>query len=146
MPRIAINRSVDAPAATVWRLLADFADVSWIPVAGRVDVHGVGVGMSRSIHGGRDVPVVETLTHLDERGMQLGYSISENPLPVRRFEALVEVRPEVDASKATVTWNVDYDPIGSTENDAVAARESIEAVYEMMAGWLADAAAAGGRT
>lgn len=146
MPQIAISKGVDAPAAAVWTLLADFADVSWIPVAGQVDIDGAGVGMSRSIHGSGDVPVVETLTHLDEQRMELGYSIAQNPLPVLRFEALVEVRPGVDATTATVTWNVDYDPAGPSDDDAEAARQSIEAVYGMMAGWLADAAATRGRT
>ena len=146
MPHIAISKGVDAPAAAVWKLLADFADVSWIPVAAHVDVDGVGVGMSRSIRGGGDVPVVETLTQLDESRMRLGYSITQNPLPVSRFDALVEVRPDADAARATITWNVDYDPVGPTEDDAAAARQSIESVYGMMAGWLADAAAAQGAT
>ncbi len=142
MPRIVITKEVDAPAPAVWALLADFADVSWIPVAGRVDVDGAGIGMSRSIHGSGDRPVIETLTHLDQDRMLLGYSIADNPLPVSRFDALVSVRP-ADAG-ASITWEVDYDPADPTESDA--ARDAVEAVYEMMAGWLADATAARYRT
>jgi hypothetical protein len=48
------------------------------------------------------------------------------------------VRPTGDAA-TTVTWSVDYDPVGTAEADQTAAREAIEAVYGMMAGWLADA-------
>ena len=141
MPRIAITKEVDASAAAVWTLLADFADVSWIPVAGQVDVVGEGIGMSRSIHGSSGRPVVETLTHLDPERRELGYRIADNPLPVNRFEALVTVQSRPGPG-SEVTWNVDYEPSGSTDADAQATRQAIEAVYGMMAGWLADAAAA----
>lgn len=140
MPQIAITREVDASAAEVWAVLADFADVSWIPVAGRVDIAGEGIGMSRSIHGSGEKPVVETLTRLDPERRELGYRIADNPLPVSRFEALVSVG-RGPGSGSEVTWNVDYEPSGSTDADAHAARQAIEAVYGMMAGWLADAAA-----
>lgn len=140
MPRIAITKEVDASAAAVWTLLADFADVSWIPVAGQVDVVGEGIGMSRSIHGSGERPVVETLTHLDPERREIGYRIVDNPLPVSRFEALVTVQSRPGPG-SEVTWNVDYEPSGSTDADAQATRQAIEAVYGMMAGWLADAAA-----
>lgn len=170
MPRIAVVKGVDAPAGTVWELVSDFADVSWIPVIDDVDVDGEGLGMTRTIHGSGDQPILETLTHRDDEQMELGYSITNSPLPVTRFEALVTVRPAPDGTGSDITWDVDYDPQGSDpqasatqdsgpqdsgtqdggtqdsdEAAAVAARESIEAVYGMMAGWLADAATQRGR-
>lgn len=138
MPHLAISKRVDAIPTTVWAIVADFADVNWIPIAGVVEVEGEGVGMRRLIHGSGTAPVAETLTSLNPDRMELGYSIANNPLPVERFDALVSVRPAGDAA-TTVTWNVDYEPAGTTEADEVAAREAIEAVYGMMAGWLADA-------
>ena len=96
--------------------------------------------MSRSIHGSGERPVVETLTHLDPERRELGYRIVDNPLPVSRFEALVTVQSRPGPG-SEVTWNVDYEPSGSTDADAQATRQAIEAVYGMMAGWLADAAA-----
>lgn len=138
MPQLVITKQVDAIPATVWAILADFADVNWIPVAGLVEIEGEGIGMRRLIHGGGAKPVAETLTSLNPDRMELGYSIADNPLPVTRFDALVSVRPAGDAA-TTLTWNVDYDPAGTTEADQTAAREAIEAVYGMMAGWLADA-------
>ena len=160
MPRIAVVKGVDAPAGTVWGLLSDFADVSWIPVIEHVDVDGDGLGMTRTIHGSGDQPILETLTHRDDEQMELGYSITNSPFPVTRFEALVTVRPAADGTGADITWHVDYDPQdsdpqdsnpqdsdqqGSDDTAAVSARESIEAVYGMMAGWLADAATQRGR-
>lgn len=142
MPRIAIVKEVDAPSTTVWELLADFGDVSWIPVAGRVDVEGEGIGMRRAIYGAGDQPAVETLTLLDHDGMQLGYTIADVPLPVARFEALVSV--ESAQAGAVLTFDVDYDPLSPAQTDVDSARQAVEAVYGMIAGWLADAAAARG--
>jgi len=139
MARIAIVEEVDAPAAAVWALLADFADVSWIPVAKRVEIAGEGIGMTRSIYGGGDVPAVETLTLLDHDERRLGYTIADIPLPASRFEALVSVTTA--ETGAAVRFDVDYDPLGPTDSDADAARQAVEAVYGMIAGWLADAAA-----
>ncbi|PQD98442.1 hypothetical protein CYL16_22220 [Mycobacterium sp. EPG1] len=143
MPRIAITKDVDAQAADVWALLEDFADISWIPVAGHVEIDGAGIGMRRSIHGTGETPVVETLTLLEPERMRIGYTIADNPLPVSRFDALVTVRPAPSGSPtgSEITWEVDYDPAGPTDSDAVAAREAVEAVYGLMAQWLADGAA-----
>jgi len=71
--------------------------------------------------------------------------IAHSPLPVNRFEALVTVQPAAGGARSDITWNVDYDPQDSDEAAAMAAREAIEAVYGMMAGWLADAATQRGR-
>lgn len=150
MPRIAVVKRVDAPAETVWELLRDFADVSWIPVIDGAEIDGQGLGMTRTIAGSGDRPILETLTHRDDERMELGYSIMHSPLPVNRFEALVTVGPAAGRTGADITWEVDYDPQTgdpqtSTEAAAAAARDAIEAVYGMMAGWLADAATQRGR-
>ena len=141
MPHLVITKHIDAIPATVWAIVAEFGDVDWIPVAGLVEVEGEGIGMRRLIHGSGSTPVAETLTSLKPDRMELGYSIADNPLPVDRFDAVVSVRPAGD-SASTVTWDVDYDPTGTSEADQAAAHEAIEAVYEMMAGWLADASSA----
>ena len=141
MPELTVSTQIAAPAETVWAILADFGDVSWIPVAGRVEVDGDGPGMSRAIYGSGDSPAIETMTSTDPDTMTLAYRITNNPLPVSRFEAVVSVREVEPAMPASlVTWVVHYNPAGDSASEAKAARESVEAVYGMMAGWLADAA------
>ncbi|MCK5754941.1 MAG: SRPBCC family protein [Mycobacterium sp.] len=81
MPRIAVVKGVDAPAGTVWELLSDFADISWIPVIEDVEIDGEGLGMTRKIDGSGHQPILETLTHRDDERMKLGYSIAHSPLP-----------------------------------------------------------------
>ena len=140
MATMTVSKHVAARTDTVWAILADFANVSWIPVAGRVEIAGDGVGMSRSIYGSGDIPAIETLTSIEPERMELGYRITNIPLPVSRFDAAVSVTPAEPEGSSIVAWNVHYEPAGNTADDATAARESVEAVYDMMAGWLADAA------
>ncbi|MED5810840.1 SRPBCC family protein [Mycolicibacterium sp. 050232] len=139
MPTIVITKHIDAPAVAVWALLADFGNVKWIPVAGRVDTDGQGVGMRRLIYGSGDSPAVETLTGMDADRMILSYRITNNPLPVSRFEAVVTLDGHTSTDTTTITWSVDYDPAQGTT--AEAAHDTVESVYAMIAGWLGEAAA-----
>jgi carbon monoxide dehydrogenase subunit G len=136
MPSITVSKDVAASADAVWGLLADFADVRWIPVIDDLEVEGDGPGMSRKIRGSTDgEPTVETLLWVRPEQRQISYRITNNPLPVRRFEAVVSVTGS-GADGCRVEWEVDYEPSA----DDVSARESIELVYGMMADWLAAAA------
>jgi hypothetical protein len=133
---ITIVKEVAAPAATVWALLADFGNVSWIPLAEDVVVEGSGPGMRRHIRGGGPDPVVERLVSIDPDRHTLAYSIDENnPMPVHRYEATVRVGADGD-NRAVLTWDVSFEPSGD-EREALIA---IEGIYGMMAGWLEAAA------
>lgn len=136
MASITILKEVAAPGAAVWRLLADFGNVSWIPVAGKVVVEGAGPGMRRHIHGGGGAPVVERLVAVDPDQQALRYSIDENnPLPVLRYDATVRVSPVGD-SRSVIRWDVSFEPSG----DEAEAASAIEQIYGVMATWLETAA------
>lgn len=133
-----VSRDLAAPADAVWALLADFGDASWIALPVDVTVEGDGPGMCRKIRGSgdnADPPTVETLLWIRPEQRRLSYEITNNPLPVNRFATVVFVEDSADGG-CRIGWEVDYEPSG----DNAAARESIEAVYGMMAGWLQDAA------
>lgn len=135
MGTVTVEKKVAADAAAVWRVLADFGDVTWIPVAGDVRVEGDGPGMRRYISGGGDEPVVEKLVSIDPDQRSLTYEIEQsNPLPVVSYVSQAVVRGDSDA---IVTWTVTYEPIGSDEE----IRQGIDLIYTVMAGWLQDAAA-----
>ena len=137
MPTMTVSKDIAARADAVWAILANFGDVRWIPMDIRVEVEGEGPGMCRKIHGSGDNPTVETLAWIRPAQKRLAYEITNNPLPVNRFETVVFV---ADSSVADggcrIGWEVDYEPSG----DDASARESIELVYGMMAGWIEDAA------
>jgi hypothetical protein len=140
MPTMTVSRDLAAPADAVWRVLADFGDATWIPLPVDVSVEGNGPGMRRLIRGSgdnADAPTVETLLWIRPEQRQLSYEITNNPLPVNRFVTVVFVDDTAAADGGSrIVWDVDYEPSG----DDAAARESIEGVYGMMAGWIQDAA------
>ena len=136
MASITVTKEVAAPAANVWALLADFGNVSWIPMARSVVVDGSGLGMRRHIHGGGSAAIVERLVAIEPGESTLRYSIDENnPLPVHRYEATVRVSPAGDGRTA-IQWDVSFEPSG----DEAEAAGAIEAIYGVMATWLETAA------
>ncbi|OBJ87175.1 SRPBCC family protein [Mycobacterium asiaticum] len=136
MPTMSVRKRLEAPAGTVWAILADFGKVEWIPGVGEVEVDGDGPGMCRRIGGSGATPVVETLLWMKPESRSLAYEITDNPLPVRKFVAVATVSEAVEdvSQRSTVAWEIDYEPDG----DDTAAREAIDAVYGMMADWIDD--------
>jgi hypothetical protein len=138
MPTMIVTKQLTAPVDALWELLADFADVSWLPGQPDVRIDGEGPGMRRTISGSGGDPIIETLLWTRPQERALSYEIENNPLPVKRFRAVITVTPAngTDPSPGSaLTWDVDYEPSG----DDAAARHAIESVYGMMAGWLQDA-------
>lgn len=133
---MSVRKRLEAPAGTVWAILADFGKVEWIPGVGEVEVDGDGPGMCRRIGGSGATPVVETLLWMKPESRSLAYEITDNPLPVRKFVAVATVSEAVEdvSQRSTVAWEIDYEPDG----DDTAAREAIDAVYGMMADWIDD--------
>lgn len=133
---MSVRKRLEAPAGTVWAILADFGKVEWIPGVGEVEVDGDGPGMCRRIGGSGATPVVETLLWMKPESRSLAYEITDNPLPVRKFVAVATVSEAVEdvSQRSTVAWEIDYEPDG----DDSAAREAIDAVYGMMADWIDD--------
>ena len=137
MATLTVSKHIAAPAEAVWAILADFADVGWIPGAGDVQVVGEGPGMRRTIRGSGATPVTETLIWVEPDRHALSYEIANSPLPVSRFQAVVTVATSnQNNAGSTATWDVEYEPIGDGAN----ARGGIELIYDSMAGWLEHAA------
>ena len=92
MVEVLVKAEVAAPADRLWKLVADFGDVSWMNGVSRSEVDGSGVGMVRSIYAGDAPPVREQLESLDETQRRIGYTITEgNPLPVKDYHAAMQV-------------------------------------------------------
>lgn len=141
MASITVTREIGGDPAVVWALLADFGDVSWIPLAEGVVVEGSGPGMRRTIQGPEGPPVVERLIAIESGRRTLTYSIDENnPLPVQSYEATVRVS-SAGAAGSAIIWDVSFEPRG----DVAAAQEAITAIYGLMATWLEAAASAPSR-
>lgn len=91
--------------------------------------------MRRLIAASSEKPVIETLIWIKPERRALSYEITNNPMPVSRFIAVTTVSDAVDSpDESTVAWEIEYEAIG----DDASAREAIEGVYGLMAGWVQD--------
>jgi len=104
MPEISTSEIIDAPAGSVWALLADFPKIeAWWPADGdirieRVVCEGEGVGMVRHVYNaGVKSPVSERLDLLDPESRILMLSIvGDRPGGITAYVAtarVVELEP-----------------------------------------------------
>lgn len=132
MANARVTRTLDVPAAALWKVVAAFGDTSWMPAGTQVTVHGAGPGMERRIAAGEGKAIRERLESLDEAGRTLVYTIPENvPFPVTDYRATMRVREQGAASE--LDWSATFTPAGASEADA---RKAIEGIYGVMIGWI----------
>jgi uncharacterized protein YndB with AHSA1/START domain len=101
MPEITTSREIEAPAAAVWSLLADFGSIAaWWPRDGKiriaeVEVQGEGIGMIRHIRNeGVDKAVSERLDYLDPDTMTWILSIvGDRPPGISAYVAIGQLVP-----------------------------------------------------
>jgi hypothetical protein len=136
MGEVTVSRNLERDPAEVWALLANFGETQWIPMADKVTLEGEGVGMRRLLHMEGAEPIIEQLDAIDHDQRVLTYSIENNPLPTSSYQAVCSVAADGDGT--LIEWVVTFEPIGD-EGDVAA---MISGVYDMMAGWIADATAA----
>lgn len=127
-----VKRALDIPAETLWRLVADFGDMSWLPDGGvNVRVEGSGPGMARFIDMG-DKAIKEQLESVDEDTRTLVYTIPENvPFPVIDYRATLHVGDAAEGCE--VDWSCSFEPVGGSDAEAA---ERIQDMYDTMIGWL----------
>lgn len=101
MPEITTSREIEAPAAAVWSLVADFGGIAnWWPRDGKiriaeVAVEGAGIGMIRHIRNeGVDKAVSERLDYLDPGTMTWILSIvGDRPTGISAYVAIGQLVP-----------------------------------------------------
>jgi len=133
MAKARVKQEIAAPADVVWKLVADFGNVSWFPGAS-AKLEGRGPGMVR-IFSGPNGEIRERLESLDDAKRTLVYTIPQGvPFPVENYRATMAVE-DAGAGRCTLEWTCTCDAKGVTDAEATAA---IENMYGMMVGWMRD--------
>jgi len=134
MGAITVKEEINVPADRLWRLVADFGRVPWIPGGDAARTEGSGPGMVR-IFGAGDTEIRERLEQLNEADHSIVYTIPRGlPLPVRDYRSTMRVR-SVSAASSELDWSCTFTPDGVTEAEAAA---QLENLYRMMIGWIRD--------
>src|SRR4051812_46490750 len=119
MAHVHMEGEIDATPDKVWTVVGDFA--GFVKVLGApVELEGEGVGSRRTIALGSH-SIVERLEELDDGRRRISYSILEpGPLPVQNYRATMQLSPAGE-SRSTLAWWSDFEPLGVSEEEAVAA-------------------------
>ncbi len=124
--KVHISHEFAVSADTLWTVLSDFANLTWVPSVPRFEFEGEGVGMTRRMYLDDTFAILEKLEALDEANRTISYSIPENnPLPCTDYYAtMVVVETGPDACR--LEWGCSFEPLGLTEEEAI---ENITAFY-----------------
>jgi len=119
MAEIAVNEEFGVAADTVWKRMADFGGLTWMPGVESCSVEGKGIGAVRAVAMG-PMTIKERLESLDPAARTLSYSIVEGPLPAENYLATITVSEQ--GSGCRVDWTARFDlPEGVDEGAIVPA-------------------------
>ena len=134
MAQVTVRGEIDVPVERLWKVVADFGRVGWIPGGDTARVEGDGPGMVR-IFGVDKAEIRERLESRDEATKTIVYSIPQGmPMPITGYRATMTVRPSAGGN-SELEWSCIFEPDGVPEADA---RAQLEGLYGMMIGWIRD--------
>lgn len=127
MTTVTVREDIQGNPADVWAALSDFGGIKVGGPVTSFETEGEGVGMVRTIGMGGGT-IVERLDRHDAEAMTFAYSIVNDdcPLPVSGYSATVEVADNGDGS-TRVTWTGNFEPRGSSEEEA---SKVVEGIYK----------------
>lgn len=134
MAHVLVKGEIEVPAERLWGLVADFADVGWMPGGERARTEGDGPGMVRILGMGA-TEIRERLESRDPATQTIVYTIPQGlPMPIRDYRATMTVRATGDR-RSELLWACTFEPDGATEAEATA---QVDNLYQMMIGWIRD--------
>ncbi len=135
MVEVSIEREFPVAAEVLWAILADFADISWIPGIEKVELEGEGVGMIRHVTAPGLPQLHERMDAIDHEAMILDYSVPEVEfIKAKNYSARAQVFP-LDDAHCRIHWACKAEPDGVSEEDSTARTEGF---YQMIMTWIGD--------
>ncbi len=133
MIRLARSAVIDAPIATVWRLLRDFnAHADWHPAVAASSIEGAEtadlIGAVRAFRLTNGGWLREQLIALSDREHSLTYCLLEAPMPLHGYVATQRLRPVTADDRTLLQWDSRFAP--PPEQAAALTRLVAEEIYE----------------
>ena len=125
--RVTIIEDFGVSADTLYEMLGDFTNLSWVPAVPKVEFIGEGPGMIRNMYLAEGLPpIVERLDALDPQTRSVTYAIPQNnPLPVKDYQATMTV-VETGPDTCRLEWRCNFQADGITDE---AADQALQAFY-----------------
>ena len=136
MVEVSIEREFEVSAEKLWAILADFADISWIPGIEKVELEEEGVGMSRHVTAPGLPQLHERMDAIDHEKMILDYSVPEVAfIQAKNYSARAQV-VALQGERCRLHWSCRAESDGVTEAECTAKTEGF---YEMIMDWIGEA-------
>lgn len=130
---IHVNGEIPVPPDELWKLVADFGNVGWIPGGENVKLEGSGPGMIRYL--GENNEIHETLESVDEAGRSVTYTIPVGlPFPASSYRSTMKVS-DAGNGNARLDWSCESEPKGVSAEEL---EGIIGGMYQTMIGWITD--------
>lgn len=137
--KVHISHDFTVPARTLWSVVGDFSNLSWVPAVPKCEFEGEGIGMVRRMYLDDTYAILERLEALDEENLTTSYSIPENnPLPCDDYYATMTI-VETGPGTCRLEWGCTFEPKGMSEAEAI---ENITQFYWSLIPGIEEAAAA----
>jgi hypothetical protein len=139
MASVSMSINLNAPADEVWKLIGGFnALPDWHPAIVKSDLEEDGKVRRLELDGG--AVIMERLEAHDDAARMYRYVITESPLPLEGYVAVIRVGEGEGGQGTRVEWSSEFTPSGVPEADAV---ELTRGIYQ--AGFDALATRFGGK-
>jgi hypothetical protein len=110
------SQTINAGPDTVWAYLGDFNGLPrWHPDVKNSTLENNGMLRRLALHNGAEI--IERLVEIDPAARRCRYSIVGGPLPIKRHEAVIEIRPNGRAS--IVDWRCEFESGGPPDAELV---------------------------
>jgi hypothetical protein len=128
MINVCVVREAQSNIDQLWQRLRNFADLSWLEGAEKVETFGAGLGMRRRIYMG-DGYVDETLQTIDDEQKTLAYTIDKSAVfPFDNYTGQVTLT-STDAKHVRIDWGCAFESNVMSEEEA---KTSLNATYNML--------------
>lgn len=139
MHEFTVEKTVDAPLAGMWQVVADFANLDWFAGVERAEaVGGPGVGQVRRLFmPGAEHPVEEKLLALDPASHTLEYTVLAGPVNILQDYHVTASLQDVGEGRTKAVWQASFSGVAvesvRPEDMVQVMRDTYDGMLEAMA-------------
>ena len=118
MTEIIVNKSIKIPARTAWNKLSSFKGIEEYSPIERSVTEGSGAGATRTCYLPDGAAINEVLDSVEDASMEMQYSITAGPFPIKGYVSTVKVESTGDNS-CKITWGCEFECEVEVEKDMI---------------------------
>lgn len=134
MTQVSVSKKINVSSEKTWEKIAAFSGIEDFTPILKSTVEGSGVGAKRHCIMPDNTEIREELELLDHDKMELHYSISSSPFPIKNYKGVMQVKT-LGENSSEVSWSSEFELNGASESDV---KPVFEEFYEVSISNLED--------